>query len=139
MAHGFNADKLAVDLRAWRRIRGLTQADLATRAGVSIGTVRAAERATRATNPASLTALAQALGLSYDDLVAGARPMPPAMPDLNPEDLAIARAYHHAATDIRTRVRFCLQAQAVPDDQRAQHFCRELLPLFFAMVNTADG
>lgn len=84
-------------LRALRTQRGLTQWDLALRAGVSIGTVTEAERnRTRVPRPKTLRAFAKALGCTVADLltVSGdnqARPAPPAPPHQPPEGIGWQR------------------------------------------------
>ncbi|HEV2348071.1 MAG TPA: BTAD domain-containing putative transcriptional regulator [Actinocrinis sp.] len=60
--------RLAALLRDFRREAGLTQRELADRAGVSLGTVRDAEQGrTRLPRPVSLIKLAGALGLDDDE------------------------------------------------------------------------
>ena len=57
-------------LRALRRERGLTQWDLALKAGVGIGTVRESERGgTYQPYPQTMRRLASALGCTVDDLL----------------------------------------------------------------------
>jgi len=56
-------------LKVWREHRGLTQAALATAAGVTQSMVAMIERGERRGGVATLSALARALGLALGDLV----------------------------------------------------------------------
>jgi transcriptional regulator with XRE-family HTH domain len=71
------ARHLASTLKAARRDRALSQQDLAQRANVAIGTVRALE-AGRTVEPGFFTvlALAQALNMDIPSLLAAAQPGP---------------------------------------------------------------
>lgn len=57
-------------LRVWRDLRGLTQAALAERAGVGRVTVAEIETGRKQGSVATLRALADALGITLDDLAA---------------------------------------------------------------------
>lgn len=56
-------------LRSWRRRRMLTQAELVGKSGVSITTVVRAESAAGSVSIANIRKLADALGVSPDELV----------------------------------------------------------------------
>jgi len=56
-------------LRVWRDLRGLTQAALAEKAGVNRVTVAEIETGRKHGSIATLRSLAEALGVSLDDLV----------------------------------------------------------------------
>jgi transcriptional regulator with XRE-family HTH domain len=60
------AQHIAATLRRMRRIRGLTQADLAERAGVSTPTVSELEMAKRPARPSTLRKFADALGVEVE-------------------------------------------------------------------------
>jgi transcriptional regulator with XRE-family HTH domain len=98
--------RIAANLKAVRRERRLTQRALVKKAGVSLGTLQAAELAQRTIREEPLAALAGALDVTVADLD------PPATTDLhvaatvdlNDEDLLVARAYNRAPTGVRQRV-----------------------------------
>lgn len=56
-------------LRSWRRRRMLTQAELVEKSGVSIATIVRAESAAGSVSVANLRKLAEALGITTDELV----------------------------------------------------------------------
>jgi transcriptional regulator with XRE-family HTH domain len=56
-------------LREWRERRLLTQAELAKRVGVSVGTVNRIERGANPPRLSTVRRLAEALGVDPDDLV----------------------------------------------------------------------
>jgi transcriptional regulator with XRE-family HTH domain len=58
---------LAPAIRAARNESGLTQADVAERAGLRLHTVRSAEQGARHTSVGGAAAIAQALGRSLDE------------------------------------------------------------------------
>lgn len=60
-------------VRLLRKRLGLTQLQLAARAGVTDTTVRSVERASKTYHRSTLIALATALGTNVDDLVTAAR------------------------------------------------------------------
>lgn len=57
-------------VKVWREHRGLTQQELAQRAGISAAYLSQIESGTRSGSTAVLQALAQALDLTLDDIVA---------------------------------------------------------------------
>lgn len=64
------AEQLSTTLRRLRAVRGLTQYEAAVRAGISVGTLRDLEQGrTTVPRPASLTALARALGVEAGELL----------------------------------------------------------------------
>lgn len=68
-AHLARSERLREALRGARRERGLSQQDLAARAGVAIGTVRAVETG-RVVEPGFFTVLALAAALELDAVAA---------------------------------------------------------------------
>jgi len=56
-------------VRVWREYRGLTQAQLAARSGLSQSYIAMLERGTRHGSTAKLGQVAQALGIDLDDLL----------------------------------------------------------------------
>jgi transcriptional regulator with XRE-family HTH domain len=87
----------------------LTQAELAARAGVSIGTVQALELGTRRTTVRQIKKIANAIGMSIEELVS---PEPtradvavsPAVPELTHESLLVARFFQSSVTPTRTAI-----------------------------------
>jgi transcriptional regulator with XRE-family HTH domain len=61
-------------LRVHRQSRGLTQKELASRAGISAGTVHRLESLKRGSYPRTLRKLARALGVTPEQLVRDHRP-----------------------------------------------------------------
>lgn len=93
-----------------RTEKGWTQEELAKKAKVGLGTLQALESAAkedgppRQTTPEKLQLIAEALGLSLDDLIAGRDPIrstDPELVGLNDEDISVARSFHEAVTDVR--------------------------------------
>lgn len=60
---------LAYRIRAFRKLKGLTQTDLADRLGVSIAIVGTIERGTRRVDARMLGRIAEALGVEQDEIV----------------------------------------------------------------------
>jgi transcriptional regulator with XRE-family HTH domain len=60
---------LAYRIRAFRKLKGLTQTDLADRLGVSIAIVGTIERGTRRVDSRMLGRIAEALGVDQDEIV----------------------------------------------------------------------
>lgn len=56
-------------IRVWREHRGLTQAQLAQTAGISVAQLEQIETGQRPGSPALLAALAKSLGLDVEDLL----------------------------------------------------------------------
>ncbi|XEC94952.1 helix-turn-helix domain-containing protein [Paenibacillus tarimensis] len=61
-------DLLAQRLRAFRKLKGFTQHELAERLGVSVAVLGSLERGTRRPEAKLLERIADALGVSYDEL-----------------------------------------------------------------------
>jgi len=61
---------LARRIRAFRKLKGLTQAELADRLGVSIGILGAVERGTRVPDEKLISNIAKVLGVDESELVA---------------------------------------------------------------------
>lgn len=64
------SSQLARRIRAFRKLKGLTQAELADRLGVSIGILGAVERGTRVPDEKLISNIAKALGVDESELVA---------------------------------------------------------------------
>lgn len=60
---------LAYRIRAFRKLKGLTQTDLADRLGVSIAIVGTIERGTRRVDSRMLGRIAEALGVDQEEIV----------------------------------------------------------------------
>lgn len=63
-------DQLALRIRAFRKLKGLTQQQLAVRLGVSVAVLGSLERGTRKPEPKLLMRIAETLGVSYEELTA---------------------------------------------------------------------
>ncbi|MGP0035593.1 MAG: helix-turn-helix domain-containing protein [Solirubrobacteraceae bacterium] len=66
--------RVAASLRSLRRVRGLSQQDLAGLAGVTASAVSQAERAERGLSLSTLARLSASLGITIDDLLRGENP-----------------------------------------------------------------
>lgn len=73
-------EAFAAALRAERQRAGLTQAQLAERAGVPVGTLAKAEQGERQVSVGLAASLAQALGLPLDQMVTHPEPVTKARP-----------------------------------------------------------
>jgi len=100
--------------RLLRVERGWTQEELARRAEVTANTVRGFERARLATTPDAVTKILKALGTTREALASDPRTVDPALRHLNPEDLLVAQAYHHAPSKVRAYVTTLLFSQRDP-------------------------
>lgn len=60
---------LAYRIRAFRKLKGLTQSDLADRLGVSLAIVGTIERGTRRVDERMLTRISEALQVGIDELL----------------------------------------------------------------------
>jgi transcriptional regulator with XRE-family HTH domain len=67
--------RVAASLRSLRRIRGLSQQDLASLAGVTASAISQAERAERGLSLSTLVRLSAALEITVDDLLRGEAPL----------------------------------------------------------------
>jgi transcriptional regulator with XRE-family HTH domain len=67
--------RVAASLRSLRRLRGLSQQDLAALAGVTASAISQAERAERGLSLSTLVRLSAALEITVDDLLRGEAPM----------------------------------------------------------------
>jgi transcriptional regulator with XRE-family HTH domain len=65
-------NQLAQRIRAFRKLKGLTQQQLADRLGVSVAVLGSLERGTRKQEPKLLERIAETLGIDYDELTGGA-------------------------------------------------------------------
>lgn len=63
-------DQLALRIRAFRKLKGMTQQQLADRLGVSVAVLGSLERGTRKPETKLLTRIAETLGVSYEELTA---------------------------------------------------------------------
>lgn len=64
-------NQLAQRIRAFRKLKGLTQQQLADRLGVSVAVLGSLERGTRKQEPKLLERIAETLGIDYDELTGG--------------------------------------------------------------------
>lgn len=62
-------DQLAQRVRAFRKLKGYTQQQLAKELGVSVAVLGSLERGTRRNDPKLLNHIAQTLGISYEELM----------------------------------------------------------------------
>ncbi|WPW31493.1 helix-turn-helix domain-containing protein [Streptomyces atratus] len=79
------SDELADSLRKYRRAAGLSQEQLAHRAGLSVGPVRKIEQGDDGVRMETLHALARALGVKTSNLMVAGAPKP--VPHDNPNTL----------------------------------------------------
>ncbi|CAH1224173.1 HTH-type transcriptional regulator SinR [Paenibacillus plantiphilus] len=63
-------DQLAQRVRAFRKLKGYTQQELAERLGVSVAVLGSLERGTRRPDPKLLERISSTLGISYEELTA---------------------------------------------------------------------
>lgn len=63
---------MAQRIRAFRKLKGLTQQQLADRLGVSVAVLGSLERGTRKQEPKLLERIAETLGIDYDELTGSA-------------------------------------------------------------------
>lgn len=63
-------DQLAQRVRAFRKLKGFTQQELAERLDISVAVLGSLERGTRKPDPKLLERISQALAVSYDELTA---------------------------------------------------------------------
>jgi Predicted transcriptional regulators len=61
-------DHLALRIRAFRKLKGLTQQQLADRMGVSVAVLGSLERGTRRPDAKLMQRIAESLGIDYDEL-----------------------------------------------------------------------
>ncbi|MUT67661.1 helix-turn-helix domain-containing protein [Paenibacillus sp. NEAU-GSW1] len=61
-------DQLAQRVRAFRKLKGHTQQELAKLLGVSVAVLGSLERGTRKVDPKLLASIAETLGVSYEEL-----------------------------------------------------------------------
>jgi transcriptional regulator with XRE-family HTH domain len=61
-------DHLALRIRAFRKLKGLTQQQLADRMGVSVAVLGSLERGTRRPDSKLMQRIAETLGIDYDEL-----------------------------------------------------------------------
>ncbi|PWV96023.1 helix-turn-helix protein [Paenibacillus cellulosilyticus] len=62
-------DLLAQRIRAFRKLKGFTQQELAQRLEVSVAVLGSLERGTRKPDPKLLTNIADTLGIDYNELI----------------------------------------------------------------------
>jgi len=84
--------------------RGWSLKRLARESGIAPQSVRSFERGARSTRLATIDTLLVTLGLTRETLLHPKAPNDPRIEGLNPEDLDIARQYHHGSTPVRARV-----------------------------------
>ncbi|RAP73271.1 helix-turn-helix domain-containing protein [Paenibacillus montanisoli] len=63
-------DQLAGRVRAFRKLKGYTQQELAAKLGVSVAVLGSLERGTRKPDPKLLDRISETLGISYSELTA---------------------------------------------------------------------
>jgi len=61
--------QLAQRVRAFRKLKGYTQLELAKELGVSVAVLGSLERGTRKNDPKLLNHIAKTLGISYEELM----------------------------------------------------------------------
>ncbi|OBZ15455.1 MULTISPECIES: helix-turn-helix domain-containing protein [Bacillales] len=66
-------NQLAQRVRAFRKLKGYTQQELAKVLGVSVAVLGSLERGTRKTDPKLLSHIAKTLGISYEELMSDDR------------------------------------------------------------------
>ncbi|NIK80119.1 transcriptional regulator with XRE-family HTH domain [Paenibacillus castaneae] len=66
-------NQLAQRVRAFRKLKGYTQQELAKELGVSVAVLGSLERGTRKTDPKLLNHIARTLGISYEELMSDDR------------------------------------------------------------------
>ncbi|GGD99813.1 helix-turn-helix domain-containing protein [Paenibacillus nasutitermitis] len=66
-------DQLAQRVRAFRKLKGFTQQELAERLEVSVAVLGSLERGTRKPDPKLLERISETLGISYKELTADSR------------------------------------------------------------------
>ncbi|WP_214627173.1 helix-turn-helix domain-containing protein [Paenibacillus agaridevorans] len=62
-------NQLAQRVRAFRKLKGYTQQELAKELGVSVAVLGSLERGTRRNDPKLLHHIAETLGISYEELM----------------------------------------------------------------------
>lgn len=62
-------NQLAQRVRAFRKLKGYTQLELAKELGVSVAVLGSLERGTRKNDPKLLGHIAKTLGISYEELM----------------------------------------------------------------------
>ncbi|GMK42563.1 putative HTH-type transcriptional regulator YazB [Paenibacillus sp. CCS19] len=62
-------DLLAQRIRAFRKLKGFTQQELAQRLDVSVAVLGSLERGTRKPDPKLLSSIADTLGIDYNELI----------------------------------------------------------------------
>lgn len=62
-------NQLAQRVRAFRKLKGFTQLELAKELGVSVAVLGSLERGTRKNDPKLLNHIAKTLGISYEELM----------------------------------------------------------------------
>lgn len=62
-------DQLAQRVRAFRKLKGFTQIELADELGVSVAVLGSLERGTRRHDPKLLKKIASTLNISYEELI----------------------------------------------------------------------
>ncbi|MGN7457761.1 helix-turn-helix domain-containing protein [Paenibacillus pasadenensis] len=65
-------DQLAQRVRAFRKLKGYTQQELADKLDVSVAVLGSLERGTRRPEPKLLARIADTLGIDYEELTAAA-------------------------------------------------------------------
>ncbi|OXM14601.1 helix-turn-helix domain-containing protein [Paenibacillus herberti] len=63
-------DQLAQRVRAFRKLKGYTQQELADKLDVSVAVLGSLERGTRKPEPKLLSRIAETLGIDYEELTA---------------------------------------------------------------------
>jgi len=116
-------NRAAKRVKDWRKQEGLDQISFAKLAKVSVGCLQGFETGTRATRKRNLHKIAQAMGLTSDQLLADddvslVKP-DPLLKDLRREDLRHANHFHHAGAEAKHAAKAFLSPE-LPDDLREQ-------------------
>jgi transcriptional regulator with XRE-family HTH domain len=131
---GLTADdrqRLGTRVRTWRLEQRMDQRTLATRAGVSLGTLQFIERGFgRVTRPENVAKVAQALGITVEALATGP---PDLLKELNREDVELARRFRQQVTIVKS----IAKALVFMDETRAEELA-ELLHLALTLTDAGD-
>jgi transcriptional regulator with XRE-family HTH domain len=122
------SDELADNLRKFRRAKGLSQEQLAYRAGLSVGPVRRIEQGKDGVRMETLHSIARALGVKTSDLMAAGPPEPVSHEDPNTMNL---RELRIALTPAMSLAPVAPPAGAEPDLRRLRRMTHDISVLYF--------
>jgi transcriptional regulator with XRE-family HTH domain len=107
-------------VKAWRLEQGLDQVAFARHARISVGCYQGFEGGARATRKKNLVKIAEAIGLTYEQLLAEddrTTTPDPLLKDLRREDLRLAQQFHHADAASKHAIKAFFTAD-LPEDVR---------------------